>query len=1382
MSESFLAPESEKYIKNLSESLNTEGGLSEEVSVQEEEEEVITDEQPEVETTDADPDSFVSQESKEYVDSLESDSDDPTVYGPAADGVDDHTLPHNNVPTIDNEEAEKKSVLGAIGEVGSLIKEAIMGEDTIIGAAKEDISEGLIQEGLGAATRGAVFSAPANLLRFVGEASEGIVRSGGTKGQAFASLGLKLFFGKPTAMEDLQEKITPGRTEQLDKMFEDFAVYDMAHAIENKRDELIAPPETVTGSAIEGLAQFLGPYGLLGTAGKVYRGYKGAYVREAITGVAFFDPDDQNITTMLKEYGVHIPIVTDILAKDEEDARIVKRIKSALEAVFILAPFDAGKITDDILTVHKHKKAVDKAKLELIQDGVVSDETAQLLEQTAGAMGKLEPVDIELMVKKDVEAKVASYSDRIRKVRGATEANKKKVSEQNKIEAEKNLDMHNAIVEDFESKLSINNNLDRTDPRFFHVTKKVFGKRVLDTAKLRQAKNMEARPTFEQVEASKVTDTGDSVAEAMLPPKNSKRELDDLYNITLKPENVEALTVVFSEMRKARPDLWNDKKPPMKAAFDMIVKLSDEGNLMDFTKDHPLYDALNKAGMSFEDFTVNGLGAASEAGQILRNFRKIKESHATKSLKREYELRDLLNKQGTVGNFMRRVENIRRGGLVSQIATAARNLSSGLLRSPVEAINNVVETAVYDFSRGGFRDIASNRVFKRTTWQDSFAGLKYIYRDRKTAEEFTDFLLEEKELKTFYDRMFNTINEIQTNTGRGTGTKTDAILSAGEDMVQLLNTPNRWQDFVLRRATFLSEAERLFRLEWDMDLMEELENGRLRDILRDSEDLNPTKGQRPAVDLFAEATERALDLTYANPPEIAFNRWVSNFIVKNNFTVVIPFPRFMFKSMELMAENSAGAFVPVINKAMKGVQSFRLKDRLKELKRVPEDKRTAKQLSNIAKLENAIEDLGKKGLSQRESRAIARNLTGVSAIMSASYLIGDKDKGEDYKLISDGMGNVIDTTPLFPLRQYLFLGKIGRDWYEATKDIGATEAAKEAFFNAFPRREWAETFLGTNFRLGVGGNLLDEAATLFTERDLTAGERLTQELGETLGEYLSSFLVPMNQVIDAQRALELRNMDYRDFSNDPNIFPENRFAQGLMKPFKRYALDPDTEKERPVREDPFQESRQRKNIGLKVVAGINMYTEDSEQGKFLKEMGFTKWDASSKSLIPTVRNYENKLIREQLPEMVDYLKDRRADYEKVYEDNRETLSSGRRPISKKLYVKKRIREDIDNELSFIKNNLSDISEAVGEEKAYKIETMVAYRKLPLKIRTEAELVFKEEQGRDGDLKYSYEEIRELIPDYDTYSKEEQDYLVNEQKLMDLEELHDIATIELKRVN
>ena len=86
--------------------------------------------------------------------------------------------------------------------------------------------------------------------------------------------------------------------------------------------------------------------------------------------------------------------------------------------------------------------------------------------------------------------------------------------------------------------------------------------------------------------------------------------------------------------------------------------------------------------------------------------------------------------------------------------------------------------------------------------------------------------------------MYNTINEIQLNQGKGTGTGMDKALTKIEDFTQLLNTPNRMQDFMIRRATFLSEAQRLFRQRWDMDLMEALDSGRLKDILRDSSDLN----------------------------------------------------------------------------------------------------------------------------------------------------------------------------------------------------------------------------------------------------------------------------------------------------------------------------------------------------------------------------------------------------------------------------------------------------------------------------------------------------------------------------------------------------------------
>ena len=62
--------------------------------------------------------------------------------------------------------------------------------------------------------------------------------------------------------------------------------------------------------------------------------------------------------------------------------------------------------------------------------------------------------------------------------------------------------------------------------------------------------------------------------------------------------------------------------------------------------------------------------------------------------------------------------------------------------------------------------------------------------------------------------MFNNINEIQRLTGRGEATTTlgkgvDAVATALEDAVDVLNTPNRWQEHLIRRGAFLGELERL---------------------------------------------------------------------------------------------------------------------------------------------------------------------------------------------------------------------------------------------------------------------------------------------------------------------------------------------------------------------------------------------------------------------------------------------------------------------------------------------------------------------------------------------------------------------------------------------
>jgi uncharacterized protein YdcH (DUF465 family) len=207
--------------------------------------------------------------------------------------------------------------------------------------------------------------------------------------------------------------------------------------------------------------------------------------------------------------------------------------------------------------------------------------------------------------------------------------------------------------------------------------------------------------------------------------------------------------------------------------------------------------------------------------------------------------------------------------------------------------------------------------------------------------------------------------------------------------------------------------------------------------------------------------------------------------------------------------------------------------------------------------------------------------------------------------------------------------------------------------------------------------------------------------------------------------------------------------------------------------DPLQGERQRVNIGLKVGLGINMYSEDSEDGRFLKSLGFSKYDLSSKSSIPSVRNFENELIFRDLPEIVDYIKELKEDYEDEYEEDRENLSTGIGAVSKKVYVKTRIKDDIEKEINFYRNNLLATPREF-QDKAIKLEAMINYRRMPKDVRREATLEFKRETGRFPSLEYSSEELNEMIPDFENLSQEEQKYEINELKLNDIYLLNDIG--------
>ena len=134
----------------------------------------------------------------------------------------------------------------------------------------------------------------------------------------------------------------------------------------------------------------------------------------------------------------------------------------------------------------------------------------------------------------------------------------------------------------------------------------------------------------------------------------------------------------------------------------------------------------------------------------------------------------------------------------------------------MESLANIADTAMYNMSREGY-GAGVKTLLKPQNYKDAFANWKYIYDDPKASKELTDFILDRPELTKQYDLMLNNLNEIQKVQGRGTGSVTDNIISKGEDVVSFLNVPNRWQEYLIRRGSYLGELQRLVRNEYKID-------------------------------------------------------------------------------------------------------------------------------------------------------------------------------------------------------------------------------------------------------------------------------------------------------------------------------------------------------------------------------------------------------------------------------------------------------------------------------------------------------------------------------------------------------------------------------------
>jgi hypothetical protein len=1002
----------------------------------------------------------------------------------------------------------------------------------------------------------------------------------------------------------------------------------------------------------------------------------------------------------------------------------------------LLTTYEATKETVEnagaALTIALQKVGVDVPFKPKDAGEKFAEDIEMMLETTIGlpVVSGLAPVrKLAREVKRDAKLKVKGEAARekllnrkmnINLAKEATAEEVAKKADDAAVIANQNDDIRQAFIEDFE----------RTTGKT--ISREVDGKKVLDGDLARDA----GRETAKELDAG---DTRTRVQKAL----GSDVELDDAALLAgqedkitmpvLKSDKLNGLVAAAAELRERMPNAFAAKKFEDGREYRLIDHLFDLTVDKELVPGDELIDVLNKYNVSFEDYILTVVGSGSEAGKTLQKLSQIKRARPLNEMQ-ELQRVATQAQQGKIRNNIMRLEGIRRGGLVSQLATAARNVTSAGIRAPLDTLGNVMDTALYNAGEvqglGRKTKALTSSVLSKANWADSFRHMRYMFgpESRLDTKDYVDFILNRPELTKQYDLMFNQLNELQSATGRGMARKeqidnfvaaakqrakdtktkfdakkarreaeeaadkgilggkfstlgrgTDTVLSELEDAVSVLNSANRFQEYLVRRGSFLGELERLVKREYKIDLIDALNEGKIKDLLNDSTTVRP-KGARSFNELVADATNKALDVTYAKQPETPLFREITNFITRNGLTVAIPFPRFMFNSLELMGNYMGGASIPLTKKLMG-------------------------QLPKGTKL------------SAADRRRISRNLVGMAGVYAAYQARSTEDAPADYKELSVGDGTVMDTTPQFPLRQYLYLG-------EATKRL--KDGTFDDFFNA---KEFYETFLGTNVRVGVGNSIIEEVVNLAGSGDLTRDEALARATGRALGNYLSTWAVPGAQIIDTQRAIGMRGEEYRDVSKDPTLEFGRTFKENLLQPLRArgFLTSGKGDEQLPLRQSLFQEEPSRVGSALKVGLGLSMKTRDSAQGEYIKRLGLSEFELGSSSKVPSIRRFENEQLREIIPGLVDAAQA----YEEITRTEYRENKALQKEMTEQEFVNSRVKPLIKEQIKSAKRMLTNGKAIAADAPAY-VEAMLSYRRLPPDIRKNAATEFIAQNGRPAD--------------------------------------------------
>lgn len=149
--------------------------------------------------------------------------------------------------------------------------------------------------------------------------------------------------------------------------------------------DVVGSPTTMGGKLTEGIVQFAA--GFVATRGMTgLKGLKGEMINGAIADALVFDPNEGNLSTMMEDMDLGIPLLTTALETDPEDPEWMNRFRNASEGLIIGGAFEAVSKLFRSASLSKKAAATGRGDLE--------EQAARELSEASEQLDQVDPASI----------------------------------------------------------------------------------------------------------------------------------------------------------------------------------------------------------------------------------------------------------------------------------------------------------------------------------------------------------------------------------------------------------------------------------------------------------------------------------------------------------------------------------------------------------------------------------------------------------------------------------------------------------------------------------------------------------------------------------------------------------------------------------------------------------------------------------------------------------------------------------------------------------------------------------------------------------------------------------------------------------------------------